>query len=120
MHKEVIKIDFDIKTISAVFLAIEFKEAEQFVVHLPSIEISGYGDSINEAKNMVDEAVSTFFENLMALDKNEITKELNRMGFKNSQYFKKRFERSYVDSDGDLQNFDIPADASVSHELLLF
>ena len=82
------------------------KEGKHFVCISPSVFVSGYGKTKNEAWESFDTNMQLFCEDLMQLSTNEREKELRKLGFKKERLKHKNFSKAYVDENGVLQNFE--------------
>ena len=94
----------------------EFEENNQLVLYIPSLEISGYGNNYSEAKEMLDEAVKYFLQNLIKLPKERINLELSKLGFIRKKYKTKEYSKAYIDKDGALKGFDIAKDKVIERK----
>lgn len=111
-------ISIDIKNsrgeIGAVLFA--FEDHGHQVAYLPSLKLSAYGKTAQEAKQMLfEEVLPDFFENLFLLNEAEMNEELAKYGWKRSQFFKKRYSNlnAFVDAEGVLRNFNLPAETHI-------
>src|ERR1041385_9236110 len=85
-HKESLHIVSGEKgrSVSATLLSYEFKDKATgcFVLYVPSLETSGYGDTPDEAITMVKSSLNDFFDHLFSLGhKDKIEHELNKYGW---------------------------------------
>ncbi len=97
--------------IDASITAFRFKDRDtnKFIFFIPSLEISGYGDSSDEATEMAKLGLDDLFENLSTLSQKECTSYLIKMGWRQG-WFKKDFSKAYVDALGELKNFNVEID----------
>jgi hypothetical protein len=107
------------KTISANLSAFKYqdKSTGQFVIYVPSVEASSYGETRDKAEEMIKESLKDFCTYLAGLSKKEVEYELIKLGWKNNKIRKKDFSKSYVDVSGDLKDFAV--DQKVEHETLV-
>jgi len=91
-----------------VFLNFTGKLGEYWGSIIPSLNISGYGDSEKEAVQDLEYNVEQFCNDLFFLDATNRILELKKLGWTKHQYFKKRYSPAFVDENGVLQNFDFP------------
>ncbi len=82
------------------------KEGDFFVAIAPSIMVSGYGDSEEEAQKSFDENMEVFCEDIMSLNPKERDIEFRRLGFAKERFHNKNFSKSYVDENGVLQGIE--------------
>lgn len=60
--KNIIKTDGKNRVLSLVLNVLVFQEDEYFVSYCPSLNLSSYGDSIQDAKDGFDEVVTSYLE----------------------------------------------------------
>ena len=95
-------------SISVRINVISGKDGEYWICISPSIDVSGYGKSIEEAKTSFDENMDVFFDDLIVLPSVEKKTVLREMGWRQKRYLKKQFSKAFVDEDGILQNLKQP------------
>lgn len=93
------KIHIDILTFSG-------KEGDHYIFVSPSINVSGYGSTREEAIESFKENVQLFCADLMKLSVSSREAELFKMGFSRVKLQNKNFSKSYIDSEGVLQGFE--------------
>jgi hypothetical protein len=106
VHKEKIKISPN--SIHGVFLNFTGKSGDHWISIIPSLNISGYGNTENEAIQDLEYNVEVFSKDLFKLDHLQRVKELKKLGWTKHKYLKKQYSSSFVDENGVLQNFDFP------------
>lgn len=89
------------------------KEGDYFVTVSPSLLVSGYGKTEEEAMIYFEENVRTFCDDLMKLTPEQKAIELRKLGFAKEQYHNKNFSKAYVDENGVLQGLE-PATVKTS------
>ena len=86
MRKETLNIDFNKKIFKAKLTGIGFMEGNSHIVYLPSLQISAYGDSIEEANDMIAKSykiLEPFSERVYSIIKMDIRKgAVNRISGK--------------------------------------
>jgi hypothetical protein len=65
-----------------------FKDDDSFIVYSPALDLSGYGDTEQEAEQSFQESLSAFLD--YSTNKGTLEKELIRLGWKISGKAKKR------------------------------
>lgn len=93
------KLSISVNTISG-------KDAGFYVIIAPSLNVSGYGKTFEEAKESFDENIIVFGEDLNTLSLRERFEYLKSLGWTKSKYFKKRLSKAFVDHNGVLQNLE--------------
>ena len=84
------------------------EQGEYWVSIVPSLNVSGYGKTEDEANESLKENLHLFCEDLFALPKYQRTAELRKLGWAPNKIFKKKYSKAYVDENGVLQNFNNP------------
>lgn len=82
-------------------------ENDVYVVLSPSILVSGYGATEDEAKESFLHNLKVFVDDILELSQNDRDNYLLSLGFKQERLKNKNFSRAYVDSNGALQNLNI-------------
>ncbi len=103
-QEDSIRIKGDVLTVVAT--VISGKEGDHFVSIVPSLMISGYGATEQEAMDSLDENMETFCEDFMKLNKDQRKSELTKLGFSQVPYHTKNFSKLYVDEIGLLQGLE--------------
>ena len=113
-----IQIKEDEKSVRGVLHSVEFEDHGHYVIFVPSLNLSAYGDNKMEAHNMLKAVVDDFCETLTELPKKEMLAELSKFGWQQSKLFKKQFEKadSYIDKEGILKEFDLAEDTKIREE----
>jgi len=75
---------------------------------IPSLKVSGYGDSPENSLKDLKYNLDVFSHDLFAASLDEVIKELKSLGWKSKPLFPKKYSNSYIDEKGVLQNFDYP------------
>ncbi|WP_405199067.1 hypothetical protein [Christiangramia sp. LLG6405-1] len=96
------------------FICLSGKSGDFWVSVIPSLNTSGYGSTEEESKEDLKYNLDLFCEDLFALDRVSMNRELSKLGWSRDKFFKKRYSSSYVDENGVLQNFDSPKDVKKS------
>lgn len=86
------------------------KDTGAIVTLIPALDISGYGDTEKEAKEMLDRSLEFYFDSLLSISAAEMEKELIKGGWKRKQLKHKEFSKAYVDTKGNLNGFNVEAD----------
>ncbi len=95
--------------IRATFSAFKYqdKDTNQFVIYIPSIELSAYGETKIKAENMMRSSLQEYCKFLMSLSPKGIAAELTKLGWSKDRLKNKDFSKSYVDVTGELKDFAI-------------
>jgi hypothetical protein len=83
------------------------KEGDFYVCIAPSIQVSGYGRTKKEAQESFEANMNVFFDDIMALNTKDREHQLRILGFKKELFKQKNFSKTYVDKNGELQNFEV-------------
>jgi hypothetical protein len=117
---EKLKIDFHSKHIQGTLCVFDFIDNGHHIAYMPSLSLTGYGDNVQEAHDLlINSVVKDFFEGLFSLTEEQINTELKNLGWKKSLFFKKDFSKSaHIDKEGVLRDFNLPAETEINSELL--
>jgi hypothetical protein len=90
---------------SVKFILVKYidKDTKQIVCSIPSLDITGYGENDNKAIEMIQFSLNDFMDYLMNLSMKNREKYLNDLGWKKQN---NHLSESYVDINGNLQNFN--------------
>lgn len=102
-------------------LGLKFKQSDTVFIYIPSLNISGYGSTFEEAEAMIEFSLDQFSEELMSLkNQSEITEYLSTLGWKQEFFKKKNFSHAYIDKEGALKDFGLTAEeiAAVEEEFI--
>lgn len=113
MQEEFIKVDYKKGSFHGRLNGMLFVNEGFHINYIPSMNISGYGDTPQEAEDMVMESLKDFFESLAKSDIKSGLKELEKLGWKKNSLFKKRLSPSYVDKAGILKEFNLPEETII-------
>ena len=88
---------------------LKFKDADtnQFVVFIPALEISGYGETDEKAAEMAKFSVKEYFTYLNGLSPKKREEELISSGWRSEKYRNKDYSKAFVDGEGKLQDFNV-------------
>ena len=86
------------------------KDTRQIVLVIPSLDLSSYGATEKKAFEMMKFTIENFLDFLMELSQKNMEKELSKLGWKHSQLRKKEYSKAFVDSSGELKNFNAVGD----------
>lgn len=84
------------------------QQGEYWVSIIPTLNVTGYGESEADAFQAVKENLDTFFEDLFQLSDNNRNNALENMGWVIEKAFPKKFSNPSVDDAEILQSFDHP------------
>lgn len=90
MSKESLKISVKHRQFNAYLQAIAFMDGDSHVIYIPSLEISAYGDSFEEAHEMMKENLHVFSEDMFECSAQEVDAILSELGWKKGKFFPKR------------------------------
>lgn len=82
------------------------KQGDFWICFIPSLNISGYGKTPHESQEFLEIELKVFCEDIMGMPTKERKSYLLSLGFANEKFHAKNFSKTYVDSDGKLQNFE--------------
>lgn len=105
---EELHINFTKKQVQGRLGAVRYidKDTKQHILYMPSLDISGYGETQAKAWKMLKFCIEDFFTHLLGHKQSEVNKALKALGWEKSFLFHKEFSRAYVDNEGQLQNLN--------------
>lgn len=92
------------------------EENGYFICIAPSVNVSAYGATLEEAKKEFDFAINVFADDIISLSSAQRTLALKKIGWQQQAIFKKQFSRAYVDEDGILKNLKNPMVSALETE----
>ncbi len=81
-------------------------DTKQRMAYLPGLELTGYGDTKEQALELLLFSVKEYFRHLSRLSLDEIRSELNELGWKKNELLNKQYSKTYIDIDGQLKNLN--------------
>lgn len=114
-------INYSEGTAKGLLRVFEFQDHGHHVAYIPTLNLSSYGDTPEEASERLwSVVIPDFFAHLTELSQDDGTKELKKLGWFRNKFFHKRFQAgSYVDKDGILKNFNLPKETEVRERAVL-
>ena len=103
-QEDTLRIKGHVLTVEAT--VISGKDGDHFISIVPSLMISGYGSTEQDAMDSLDENMETFCEDFMKLNNEQRMSELIKLGFSQVPYHNKNFSKLYVDENGLLQGLE--------------
>lgn len=82
------------------------KQGEFIIFYIPSLNISGYGKTTEEAEEFLKTEIQVFCEDVMKMPSKEKDAFLESLGFEKEKFRSKNFSKAYVDENGILQEFE--------------
>jgi hypothetical protein len=107
-EKQILHINRNTRKIAWVVKAIRFrdKDTKQFVIYIPSLELTGYGNTEKKAMEMLKFSVDDFLGYIINLSVKEMNNEISKLGWKQNRLKKKDYSKAFVDIDGNLKSFN--------------
>lgn len=118
--QEYLKVNSKQKKGKARLRLVEFIDNGYYIVYIPSLKLSAYGNSKQEAREMMGDVVlDDFFENLTAQPEIVALEFLKELGWKKSPIFPKELSfATHVDTDGILKNFNLSESTKITETLV--
>jgi hypothetical protein len=82
------------------------RDTNQIMLYIPSIDVSGYGETEEMAKEILHFNMQELFKFLLAASGETLHHELKKLNWKKNRFASKQFSRSVVDINGDLREFN--------------
>ncbi len=105
IHRATRKISSSVR-----FLTYRDKDTRQIVIYIPSLELSGYGETEKEAEKMIRFSLNEYCAYLLKLPQEKMIRELSGLGWTRSKIKAKDFSKAYVDIEGNLNDFNAVGD----------
>jgi hypothetical protein len=118
---DTMRIDLAKQGIDAVLSHITFtdKDTKQIVQYIPSLDVSGYGETEQKAQEMLQLVIEDLFSHLLTLSAKNLQKELWEMGFKQTPMRNKEFSKKFVEENGHRQPVNA-VENTIKHSFLSF
>lgn len=104
---EFLKINFRKKMVHGNVFAHSFENEGKRMIYIPALNISGYGDTEEEAREMVNISIADFLDTLFSAGEAKAMDEIKSLGWTKDKFFPKRYHPPFVDKDGILKEFDL-------------
>lgn len=91
------------------------KQGDYIINYCPSLKISGYGKTEEEAEDFIKVEMEVFCEDLHSMNTKEKEAFLSSLGFKRDVFATKNYSKAFVDENGKLQEFE---EGSLQHKML--
>jgi len=109
MKKEFLKISVKNRKFKAGLHAMGFMDGDSHIIYIPSLQLSAYGDSFEEAHEMMYEVLAVFSEDMFECSETEVDTILSDLGWKKQKYFpKKRINLSNTTFEDIKKQFNLP------------
>lgn len=119
MKEEFIKISKSKKFFDGQFRMMHFKDGDSHILYLPSLGISGYGDTPEEAHEILKISITEFTNELIKLPEHKMFEELRKFGWKRDKIFRKKMKNlSNTTFDDIKKQFNIPDTVEISESSL--
>ncbi len=117
---ETLHINRSKKSVRGSFRGFSFidDDTKSQIFYVPSLDISGYGPTIDDAQKMVFDSTDDLFKSLLNMTPNEIQDVLKEMGWEKNRIFNKQFSKVSVDAKGQLQGFNIQKNSLQTVDLI--
>lgn len=118
--EETLKLNIKQKRGKGIFRMIEFEDHGHTVVYIPSLNLSAYGNNLEEAHEMMANAVlEDFFEALLEQPEHIVFEVLGKLGWQKSPIFSKELSNNvHIDRNGLLKNFNLPQETKITEKLV--
>ena len=91
------------------------KQRDYIINYCPSLNISGYGKTDEEAEDFIKVEMEVFCEDLHSMNTKNKEDFLSSLGFKRDVFAAKNYSRAFVDENGKLQDFE---EGTLQHKML--
>lgn len=87
-------------------LKFQDKDTNQFISYCSCFDLSGYGETQENAIEMLKFSVHEYFKYLISLTPKQMEAELTSLGWKQNKIWHKQYSKAFADINGELQNFN--------------
>jgi len=117
---EKLKISYKQKRGTGIFRIVEFEDHGSHIIFIPSLNLSSYGDTPEEAMKMMGDVVlEDFFETLFSQNESSVYEHLKNLGWKKSGIYPKELSHDvHIDNDGILKNFNLSTETKITEKLI--
>ncbi|HXI01052.1 MAG TPA: hypothetical protein VNI52_12355 [Sphingobacteriaceae bacterium] len=118
--KETLKINYKQKRGKGIFRLMGFEDHGHHIVYIPSLNLSAYGATPEEAQAMMGDVVlEDFFETLFEQPENSIFDHLRKLGWQKSPLYPKELSNNaHVDRNGILNDFNLSTETKITETLV--
>ena len=106
LANQVLKVKNGVIHMSCTGLKFIDKDTNQYVVYIPALELSGYGNTLEKAIEMMEQALDDFCDFLRTLKAPQLKAYLARLGWKHDIFADKEYSKPFADVDGSLKEFN--------------
>lgn len=109
---EFLKIDFRKGRIDGNFAVHSFVSDGYEFVYVPSLNLSGYGKTQEDARQMLNFCLKDFIKTLTDAGEAKAIDEIKSLGWKKHKFFNK-YNPPFVDKDGILREFNLSEETKI-------
>ena len=118
-QEEFLKLDLKKKDAHAGCRSLIFRAGGQYVVFLPSLNLTSYGETEQEAVEMLQVVLKDYFDNLLMLPEQQVMKELKQYGWVRKPFLAKQLRNTqFLDVETIKHNFELPAETQIREEYM--
>ena len=100
-------------------LVFQDKDTQQYIAMVPSLELTGYGQTKKKAFEMLKFSLDDYYTHLIKLSSTKMAIELQKLGWKKNKLKNKDYSKAYVDLNGNLKEFNAIEETIQSDQLTL-
>jgi len=119
MKEEVIKMDFKKVSIHGEFAVVTFMNDGSNIYFIPSLNISGYGDTPQDAEDMANESLKDFLDALLLFGEEKSLEELYKLGWKKNTSYKQMLSLAFVGKEGFWKELDLPEQTVINQTTII-
>lgn len=97
---------------------VSFKDGEFYMNYIPSLNLTGYGDTDEEARHMLmDIVLKDYIDNLMHLPESDLYAELRQYGWVRKPFLTKQLRNiQFLDTNTIKDTFNLPAETVIEEK----
>ncbi|MEZ0543126.1 hypothetical protein [Fibrella arboris] len=117
-QSDTLTIDFSNRSITGVLNSYRFEDNGFIVTYIPSLGLSAYGQTVEEANEMmIHDVINDFFKTIIGMPPVAVFEELNNLGWISTKITEFK-NQAFIDEEGILRNFDLPQDTPIERQLV--
>ncbi|MBE8714105.1 hypothetical protein [Sphingobacterium hungaricum] len=118
--KEILNLDFSKRQLNGKLKAFNFLEGGETMLYIPSLELSAYGDTLDEANDMMKNHVFTsFIDSIFEENEAYVYEALEELGWIRNARLKNSLSKiSNLTGIDILEDFDLPSNTVIEESLI--
>lgn len=90
-----------------------------YILYIPSLNLTAYGNTEDEAKKMLDVVIEDYFSHLSQLSDQEVLQEIKQYGWVRKPYLAKQLRNiQFVEEKTIKEDFELPAETIIREQFV--